>query len=348
MVAESVRKIAGSAGEAKAIAKAEQAQRKFATAILKPSEVRGEYDANRMLTTTLGGVKRVMTHDDLAAFRKNAAIAGKNFVGGISARQVIDQSLKIDRDRARKEILWAMPAYGSPNQKGNLSVLFNTDASGRNGASRHYVRVEFLGFQTAVASGAHASARAARLMAKQKIKFDCDCGRHTYWYRYISTIGNFNAGREETGYPKIRNPQLTGVACKHVLRVMAEIEGGAYVLKFLERAIESARKKGMKAKTQTSQKEADKQIEKQSKRSTNKLDSKEERDLHRSRLALRKTTKIARQKMPKPKVIAGGSGKIGRIGKIGLNNQTTETMLLQIIQGLGITREQAIAMLSKK
>lgn len=347
-MAENVHKISGSAGEAKARAKADQARRNQASAILRPSEVRGEYDANRMLMTTLGGIKRAMTHEDLAAFRRNADIAGKSFVGGITARQVIDQSLSVDRKRAREEILWAVPAYGNKNVKGNLSVQFNTDASKRNGASRHFVNVEFIGFQTAVASGAHAPKKAARLMSKEKIRFDCDCGRHTYWYRYISTIGNFNSGRAETGYPKIRNPNLTGVACKHVLRVMAEIEGGAYVLEFLARAITNARTKGDKARTQAKQAEADKQIDKQSKRSTTKLDSREERDLHRSRLALRKSAQAARKNMPKPKVVAGGSRKIGQIGKLGLNNQTAETMLLQIIQGLGITREQAISMLSKK
>ena len=345
MVDSSDRKISGSVGEAKAIAKADQKSRENAPNILKPSEVRGEYDANRMLETTLGGVKRLMTSDDLAAFRRNAAIAGKNFVGGITARQVIDQSLSIDRKRAREEILWAMPSHGQKNQKGNLFVRFNTDASKRNGSTRHFVQVEFLGFQTAVISGANAPLKAARLMSKEKIRFDCDCGRHTYFLRYVATVGNYNAGRAESGYPKIRNPNLVGIACKHVLRVMAEIEGGAYVLKFLSKAIDEARKKGDKAKVQTSQKEADKQIEKQAGRSTTRLDSREERDLYRSRVALRKSATTARKTLDKPKVVAGGSRKVGQLGKLG-NNKTAETILLQTIQGLGITREQAIAMLN--
>ncbi|ENV00374.1 hypothetical protein [Acinetobacter variabilis] len=345
MVDASDRKIAGSIGAAKARAKASQDKRDSAPNILNPSEVRGEYDANRMLVTTLGGVKRIMTAEDLAAFRRNAAIAGKSFVGGITARQVIDQSLSVDRQRARKEILWAMPSHANQNQRGNLFVNFNTDASKRNGASRHYVQVEFTGFQTAVASGAHAPLKAARIMAKEKIRFDCDCGRHTYFLRYVATIGNYNAGRSETGYPKEKNPNLVGIACKHVLRVMAEVEGGAYVLKFLANAIEQARKKNGKVRLQTSQKEADKHIEKQAGRSTTKLDSREERDLHRSRLALRKSAAAARATMPKPKIKAGGSRKLGQLGKME-QNKTTETILLQTIQGLGISREQAIAMLS--
>ncbi|OTG39189.1 hypothetical protein B7G60_14670, partial [Staphylococcus aureus] len=45
----------------------------------------------------------IMTADDLAAFRRNAAIAGKSFVGGITARQVIDHPcLSIGRRPAGK------------------------------------------------------------------------------------------------------------------------------------------------------------------------------------------------------------------------------------------------------
>ncbi|WP_179187027.1 hypothetical protein [Staphylococcus aureus] len=74
--------------------------------------------------------------------------------------------MSVDRQKARREILWAMPSHASKSQKGNLFVNFNTDASKRNGKTRHYVQVEFLGFQTAVVSGAHAPLKAARLMAK--------------------------------------------------------------------------------------------------------------------------------------------------------------------------------------
>lgn len=241
--------------------------------------------------------------------------------------------------------MWAMPSYGQQNPKGNLLVRFITDASQRNGASRHHVTIEFNGYQTALSSGAHAANRAARIMAKDQIKFDCDCGRHTFWYRYITTVGNFNSGRAETGYPKIRNPNLQGVACKHVLRVMAEIEGNGNILSFLTKAIEKARKQvGNKTKVQTSQKDADQQILKQNSRSTTKLDSREERNLHRSRIALRKSTKVARKAMPKPQIMASASRKMSHLGKME-NNKNSEAILLQTIKGLGITPEQAMAIM---
>ena len=56
-----------------------------------------------------------------------------------------------------------------------------------------------------------------------KLKFECDCGRHDYWYRYIATIGKYNYGIDESRYPSTRNPNVTGVACKHALRVMKHV-----------------------------------------------------------------------------------------------------------------------------
>ncbi len=61
------------------------------------------------------------------------------------------------------------------------------------------------------------------LIKEGQIAFDCDCGRHRYWYRYLATIGKYNYGINETRYPTTRNPNLTGLACKHVLRVMNHI-----------------------------------------------------------------------------------------------------------------------------
>lgn len=338
-------KVSGSAREAKELALIDQQRRRKAkSSILKPKEVRGEYDAHRMLMTTLGGEKRAIEAEDLATFRRNAQIAGRNFVGGITARQIIDLSLAIDRERARREIGWATPTYGQKNVKGNLFVRFITDASQKYDASRHHVTVEFLGYQTAIVSGAHEPLRSARLMAKQQIRFDCDCGRHTFWYRYISTIGNFNSGRAETGYPKIRNPNLNGVACKHVLRVMAEIEGNVGVLNFLKKAIEDGRRKAT-ARTVAKQDQTEKHIEQQKGRSSHKIDDREQRDLHRSRLALRKTVAKARKEMPKPKVTASGSKKVATLANM-KNNKVAQSMLADAIKGMGLSVEQAIQMLN--
>ena len=79
--------------EARRRAAEELKQRKGATTILTPEDVRGEYDAGRLLMTTLGGAPRVLTNDDLRQFAHQAKQLGKRFTGGITARQVIDMSL---------------------------------------------------------------------------------------------------------------------------------------------------------------------------------------------------------------------------------------------------------------
>ncbi|MCG6418842.1 phage tail protein, partial [Vibrio fluvialis] len=62
-------------------------------------------------------------------------------------------------------------------------------------------------------------AKAVKAACAGRLSFDCDCGRHQYWYRYVATMGNYQIKPPaEFSFPKIKNPELSGVACKHVLR----------------------------------------------------------------------------------------------------------------------------------
>lgn len=342
-------KLAGATGEARARAKADADQRAVAgnaekSVILNPQDVRGDYDVARLLTTTLGGKMRAMTSDDLAAFRHNAKLLGNRFKGGVTPRNVIDMSEAEDRKRARIQITVAVPAAArgvkdSSKKVDRLEVRFITNASKDSSDERHYVMVEFMGYPAAVASGAMSASKAAALMRRQNVRFDCDCGRHRYWYRYLATIGNYNAGRAESGYPKIRNPNLAGMACKHVLRVMTEIEASGLVLSFLARAIEKGRKsEDGTGSIRTGQKEADKQAAKQANRPTVRGANTGDRDFDRSRAALRKASRATKTT---PKRVAGGSKRIAALA----NEPAARDMLLGIIGQLGISREQAIAIL---
>lgn len=269
-------KLKGHIGEAKANARADQQQRQDAeksprSIILTKNEVQGEWDARRVLITTLGGTARPITANDLAQFRHNMRIAQSNFKGdGITARQVIDLAAsrpmpgvtpETDLDRARKQIRTVIPASSM-----NGDVRFITNAGPESNATRHHVLIRFNAFSEAASKLMSSETKdqkspkqVANWLRKQKLSFDCDCGRHRYWFRYISTIGNFNAGRKEMGYPKIRNPDLKGIACKHVLRVMSEIESSGTVLNFLTRHLEKVRASAdNKARHQLRQSEADK------------------------------------------------------------------------------------------
>lgn len=248
-------KIKGHISEARKRAKEDKIQREEAekspnSIILTKREVQGEWDASRVLVTTIGGAPRPITTNDLAQFRHNMRMAQKNFKGdGITARQVIDlassrpmpgASPETDIDRARKQIRMAVPVSAFNNE-----IRFVTNAGPESDVSRHHVLIRLNAFSEAANrllsstdKDKKGPQKTANWLRKQKLAFDCDCGRHRYWFRYISTIGNFNAGRKELGYPKIRNPNLKGVACKHVLRVMSEIESSGVVLNFLSKHME--------------------------------------------------------------------------------------------------------------
>ena len=262
--ASPVGRLHGTATEAAKRFAADTAQRRAAaehpaSIILNVKDVQGEYDGGRALETTLGGVRRIITTDDLTAFRRNVQTLQKSFKGGILARKVLDMSLPVDRERAGEQIRYAVPVSAK-----NGAVRFVTSAGPDSDVTRHHVNVEFMSFGAAAAAGRGDAKKMANWLRKEPLKFDCDCGRHRYWFRYISTIGSFNAGRPETGFPKIRNPQLHGVACKHVLRVMAEIESSGVVLGFLTKLLDKARSADdAKASHKTSQAEADDMAKKQ-------------------------------------------------------------------------------------
>lgn len=213
----------GYKSEADRARKAEAESRSRATTILDPSEVSGDYDAARALTTTLNGQRRPITLDDLRAFSDFAQKLGKRFKGGITAKGVIDHSRQEDRDRANDQIKVAVLVRA---QSGVLHFVTNTGPD--SDETRYHVTVEFPAFKAYAASPAKPD-KLARAMLDGPLRFECNCKRHRYWFRYIATKGGFNAGRPETGYPKIRNPRLTGVACKHALRVMLEIVRGGIV-----------------------------------------------------------------------------------------------------------------------
>ncbi|MFJ3487107.1 hypothetical protein ACIPL1_27365 [Pseudomonas sp. NPDC090202] len=216
--------------------------------ILSADDMAGLYDPKRGLFTTLGGDFRPVTMDDLLAFRAavhdtqrlhgqrkgNVPVPGA--AGGILAKQVINLSAPVDRQLASKQIHTVIPVS---NRGGVVQLV--TNASAKSNVSRHTVMVQFLDYDKVLADG-NTALEAARRMVAGKLRFDCDCGRHTFWYRYIASIGNFNYGRPEDGFPRIRNPKLMGIACKHVIRVMATINAGATFNLFAKRMIETGRR----------------------------------------------------------------------------------------------------------
>jgi hypothetical protein len=195
-------------------------QRQQADGILSPEQIgaRTGISTARLLQTTLGGQRRAITADDLKVFKARAKELGRQYREGLTARDIIDQSAPADRERARDQIGAAIPTRLTAG-----AALFTTPAGPNSKVTRHMVSVMWPGYGSAV-SWPGTPLQAAKVLAEQPLKFDCDCEHHRYRFRYITTALGANAGRAEPGFPKITNPYLTGVACKHVLRVMVSLE----------------------------------------------------------------------------------------------------------------------------
>lgn len=243
-----------------------------------------------LLKTTLGnsispdGLSRPLEPQDLRILAKRAQSLQGKYRGGILPTQVINASLSIDRRRASTEIPWAHPTKATfvPMKK-SLVITFITAASGKypigsgrsDEARMHFVDVELMDFNQITQhwlmpeNPKEQAKEDVKALYNTPIKFNCDCGRHTFWYRFIATAGDFAyigtnpLGRPEGGFPKIRNPALKGIACKHVIRVMQTMLNNLSYNAFLEKACLKQYKVGNSEKrtsTQTTRKELEKSI----------------------------------------------------------------------------------------
>ena len=319
--------------------------------ILTEREVRGDWDASRVLMTTLNGEARPITANDLAAFRQNMRAARRAMGNreGITARQVIDlassRSLKYahpdgpfesDIDKARKEITYSMPVSAINGQ-----IRFLTNAGPNSKVTRHNVTVNLLEWNAAAAQLASTDKKKspeqiARWLRKQRLAFDCDCERHRYFFRYVASIGGFAAGRKETGYPKIRNPGLRGVACKHVLRVMSDLESSGRVLSFLTRLLE--RTSEYRAKYSITQKEAEKLLREKKRPTAIKTTEQRRAEASRRRAAAAAKKAVSQPPKASPK---------GQKTPVERRAQQGEKALRELMKKFNLTPEQIMTMLQK-
>lgn len=206
---------------------------------------RKDIDAARLLFTTMGGQLRPITLDDLRVFTASAKKLGKRFKGGITAQGVINASLKEDRERSNAQIRTAVVVRAKGGK-----LEFITNAGPDSEEVRYHVNVEFPAFNAAAATPRKA-ALLARDMLDGPLKFECSCKRFRFFYRYIATVGGFVSGRREESFPKITNPSLSGIACKHALRVMHAVQKDANVRNQATKMIAAAQSNDTRAQTLT-------------------------------------------------------------------------------------------------
>jgi len=210
--------------------------------LLRPDDIlSGEVDAGKLwkYMTSRHGEIRPMTMDDLLEFKRRVDALKTRFKKGIKAKDVVDLSLPADRERAKKEIRTAVPHTIAGGQ-----MRFMTNAGPNSDRQRHYVTVRLLNFEAAVVS-AKKPGEIVKEVINGPVAISCDCGRWRYWHAYQATAGGYNADprHRESAFPKIRNPQLHGLACKHLIRVMVSLTQSTSVRGYIAKLIEGERNK---------------------------------------------------------------------------------------------------------
>ncbi|MDO5770073.1 MAG: hypothetical protein Q4P13_11255 [Psychrobacter sp.] len=202
--------------------------------LIKKARSKAGISAGELIEFTLGDTARnneLLKSLDAAilnTYLANIKRASQAFTGGITPQQIINLSRAVDIKRANQQIFLASLF----KRKGNV-FYFITNAGPDSKDKNHFVTVQLLDYPQLLVNTTKApSPQVVRQILKDgKIKFDCDCGRHRYWYRYIATVGKYNFNIDENRYPSTRNPNLHGLGCKHVLRVMNHLTSGAMIEK---------------------------------------------------------------------------------------------------------------------
>lgn len=177
------------------------------------------------------------TRQDLIDLEKNKQEFEKRYdrtTAGITFLELMAGSREMDIKRANNQV-----NDGSGITRGNLVIIkanhltFNVRASMKNGKDSHRVVIRLeewddkMGEATPTTKGYQ---KATGEAVKGRMSIQCSCGRHQYWYRYLATIGNYCvAPPKEFSPPKIKNPNLTGVACKHVLFIANKMVSPSWV-----------------------------------------------------------------------------------------------------------------------
>jgi hypothetical protein len=117
-----------------------------------------------------------------------------------------------------------------------------TNSGPNSDRDRHYVTVDVRNFGAITASAIKLD-KCGHELAKSPLGISCTCGRWRYWLAFVATAGGYNSGHREDAFPKVRNPGLAGVACKHILRVMAVFSQSPQLKLYLSNMVKRARER---------------------------------------------------------------------------------------------------------
>ena len=234
-----------SALESQHIAKVREAAR----GILRPEVIREHVNKKQGIVLAYGmsgqikfGLKDLKRFLSTIDEFENRSYMGKSSEHGIPYRKLFYASRPVDIERSRdvKNATFYQRA-------GN--ILFFRVTGNAQPFYRVQIRLEEWNNYIAKATPAFMAVKA---ILEGRISFECPCGRHQYWYRYMATLGNYAIEPLEHGFPKIRNRGLWGCCCKHVLKVLKELSSNRLVLLLCRELEKERNKSGFSSSTQVS------------------------------------------------------------------------------------------------
>ena len=205
--------------------------------LMTPDLIRRHIKSGQDLVLAYGqkGLTVKYTVEDLRKFIQAQEKAGKEFVEddqGVIILKLLSASDSKDRARAQGQIKTAV-IY---RVRGNV-LHIQTNAGPDSKYKHHQVKVRLEDWYNQL-RGQNDYKVAVHNAVNGRVSFDCDCGRHQFWYRYLATMGKFAIAPLEKDFPKIRNPKLTGCCCKHVIRALSNVRtpsAQAILVKEMER-----------------------------------------------------------------------------------------------------------------
>lgn len=240
-----------------------------------------------------GGV--YFTKDDLKGFEKRRGDVRNTFTNGeagITYAQLISHSQQIDIKRANNKVDDGLGiTSATPVSINHNMLVVRVTASQASVDQFHRVKIRLEEWDRLVdelTDDRRKNQGIVRQLCAGRISFDCDCGRHQYWYRYIATAGNYAvAPPKEYAYPKEKNPSLKGVACKHVIHATTRLQSPAWQNRVMQTMLQVAKQVGYgddrKSTTEHFTEKEQKTLNRNRRSQTNPVAMKREWDLYQRR-----------------------------------------------------------------
>jgi hypothetical protein len=160
----------------------------------------------------------------------------KFYKNGVTVANALALSLPADYANMKKDI---NIAGLTANRNGQL--IFTVQASRRyldnkygrkksKVATKHYVHVEF--DKEALDRAILKKMQPLDILMNTPFKYQCSCGKHTFWYRYVWTVLGASIGLQQKIFPSVRNKMLEGLLCKHGIRAMLYARSKRFIPEF--------------------------------------------------------------------------------------------------------------------